>query len=177
MIEVRVHGRGGQGGVTFVELLAKAAGLDGKYVQAFPSFGPERTGAPVKAFCRIDNIPVTLRSQIYSPDFVVVLDPSLLDLPEVIEGIKPETVIIVNSDKGIELNIKNKVYTIDATKLAMEILGRPITNTAMLGAFIKVLGLVKLESVLKTIDEKFPEKIAEPNKKLISQSYELMVVD
>ncbi len=96
MIEVRIHGRGGQGAVTAVTLLAKAAGVEDKYSQAFPAFGPERRGAPVKAFCRISENPITTREQVYNPDYIIVLDPSLLFLPEIVEGIKPSSVVIIN---------------------------------------------------------------------------------
>jgi len=170
MIEIRFHGRGGQGAVTAASLLAKASGLDGKYTQAFPAFGVERRGAPVKAFCRISEKPITLRSHVYSPDYIVVLDDSLLDLPEITEGLKEESVAIINTNKSVSL--KYKTYTYDATSLALEILGKNIVNTAMLGVFAKVTNLVSITSVEKAIDENFPEKLSELNKTLVRKAYE-----
>jgi pyruvate ferredoxin oxidoreductase gamma subunit len=169
MIEIRGHGRGGMGTITMMELLAKAAGYDNKYAQAFPSFGPERRGAPVKAFCRIDDFPITIRSQIYEPDYVIVLDPSLLNLPDVLEGLKKDSVLIINNEKSVEL--KQKTYVYDATSLALKILGKDIVNTAMLGVFVKITGLVSLESVLKALGERFGGKIFELNKKLVTEAY------
>jgi pyruvate ferredoxin oxidoreductase gamma subunit len=171
MIEVRVHGRGGQGAVTAVTLLAKAAGAEDKHSQAFPAFGPERRGAPVKAFCRISEKPITTRAQVYSPDYVVVLDSSLLFLPEVSEGLKDSSVVIVNSSKDEGFELANKVHYFDATGLAMKLMGKDIVNTAMLGVFAKLSGLVGLESILKALEEVFPGKLLEVNKELVSQAY------
>ncbi len=169
-IEIRFHGRGGQGAVTSAELLAKAAAEEGRYVQAFPSFGPERGGAPVKAFCRLSDKPITLRSQVYEPDYVIILDSSLLDIPEVSEGIKEDTKFIINSNAKIIM--KNKAYTFDATSHALKILGRNIVSTAMLGMFAKAAGIVSLDSILKIMDEKFEGKVAELNKQLVKEVYE-----
>jgi len=171
MIEIRFHGRGGQGAVTAAALLAKAAGYDDKYAQGFPAFGVERRGAPVKAFVRISDEPITLRSQIYHPDYAVVLDSSLMELPEVREGLKKESVIIVNS-KDFQEDLGYKLYSFDATSLALEILGKNIVNTAMLGVFAKVTGIVSLEALLKVIEMEFPEKLAESNKLLVKKAYE-----
>jgi len=171
MIEIRIHGRGGQGAVTTATLLAKAAGYDGKYSQAFGAFGPERRGAPVKAFCRIDNKPVTIRSQIYNPDYIILLDSSLVDLPEIEEGAKSNTLFILNSPKDFSINGK-KTMTFDATKLALEILGKNIVNTAILGVFSKITRLVSLEGISKAIEEIFTGKIRELNLKIIRRAYE-----
>ncbi len=172
MIEIRVHGRGGMGAVTLVEILAKAVGLDGKYSQAFPAFGPERRGAPVKAFCRISDRPITIRSQIYNPDYVVVLDPSLLNTQEVSGGLKEESSMVINSGKKIKpANPKQRTYTFDASKLAMQVLGKNIVNTAMLGVLAKSTGLVSLDSILKVMDERFEGRMAELNKKLVTDAY------
>ncbi len=172
MIEIRVHGRGGMGAVTLVELLAKAAGYDGKYSQAFPSFGPERRGAPVRAFCRISGNPITLRSQIYNPDYVIVLDSGLLGLPEVSEGLKEDSTIIVNSGEQISTgNPNQRICCFDATKLALDMIGKNIVNTAMLGVFAKITRIVSLQSVLSVVEEKFPGKIGEMNKKLVEEAY------
>ena len=169
MIEIRWHGRGGQGGVTSAELLAKAAFYDGfKGVQAFPYFGAERRGAPVKAFTRISDSEINVRSQIYEPDIVAVLDPSIIDLIDVTEGLKEGGKIIVNIDKApSELDLHGKVYTYDGTGIALEfgllVAGLPVVNTTMLGAFAKATGLVKLDTVQKVIREKWPGKVGERN--------------
>jgi len=173
MIEVRFHGRGGQGAVTAASLLAKAAGLDDKYAQGFPAFGVERRGAPVKAFTRISEKPITTRTHVYSPDYVVVLDSSLMELHEIFEGLKESSIIIVNSKEPQKA--KNKTYNYDATSLALEILGKDIVNTAMLGVFAKVTKLVSLDSLLKVMDE-FPKKLAELNRKLVREAFNRMEV-
>ena len=170
MLEIRIHGRGGQGAVTAASLLSMAAGHDDKFSQGFPAFGVERRGAPVKAFTRISDKPITIRSQVYSPDFVMIMDPTLCDLPEITEGIKPGTVIIING-KGGEGSFNNKTYYYDATDLALKVLGRNIVNTAILGVFAKVTKLVTLEGILGAIDREFPGKLAEKNKELIKKAY------
>ena len=170
MLEIRIHGRGGQGAVTAASLLAMGAGHDDKYSQGFPAFGVERRGAPIKAFTRISDKPITIRSQVYEPDYVMIMDPTLCDLPEITEGIKPETVIIING-KGGEGKFKNKTYYFNATELALKLLGRNIVNTVILGVFAKVTKLVTLEGILKAIDSQFPKKLAEKNKELIKHAY------
>ena len=172
MIEVRIHGRGGQGAVTAVTLLAKAVGEEDKFSQAFPAFGPERRGAPVRAFCRISDRKIHTREQVYSPDYVIVLDSSLLFLPEITEGLKPSSVVIVNSSKKEGFELDNEVHYFDATSLALDVLKRDIVNTAMLGVFAKVTGQVRLESILKALEDVFPPKLLEPNKELVSKAYE-----
>jgi pyruvate ferredoxin oxidoreductase gamma subunit len=169
MIEIRIHGRGGQGAITAAYLLAKAAGLDGKYTQAFPAFGVERRGAPVKSFCRISDRPITLRSHVYSPDHIIVLDSTLMDLPEITEGLNSNSIAIVNTKEPQVL--KQKTYSYDATSLALEVLGKNIVNTAMLGVFSKATGLVSIRSVEKTLAEEFPPKLASLNKKLVRMAY------
>ena len=171
MLEIRIHGRGGQGAVTAASLLAMAAGHDDKYSQGFPAFGVERRGAPVRAFTRISEKPITIRSQIYRPDYVMIMDPTLCDLPEITEGIKPGTVIIVNAKDSRGIEFRNKTHVYDATSLALEILGRDIVNTAILGVFAKVTGLVSLEGILEAIGKNFPEKLAERNKELIKRAF------
>jgi pyruvate ferredoxin oxidoreductase gamma subunit len=171
MMEIRIHGRGGQGAVTAASLLAMAAGFDGKYSQGFPAFGVERRGAPVKAFARISDEPITTRSQIYSPDYVIIMDPTLCELSEITEGIKPETVLVINSKVG-QGDFKNKTYYYDATTLALEVLGRDIVNTAVLGVFAKATGLVSLNGILHAIERNFPNKLAEKNKELVSKAYQ-----
>jgi pyruvate ferredoxin oxidoreductase gamma subunit len=170
MLEIRIHGRGGQGAVTAASLLAMAAGHDGKYSQGFPAFGVERRGAPVRAFARISDSPITIRSQIYGPDYVIIMDPTLCELPEITEGIKPGTVIVMNSKVGYG-KFRNKTYHYDATTLALEVLGRDIVNTAILGVFAKATGLVSLKGILEAIDRNFPDKLAEKNRELVSKAY------
>ncbi len=160
MIEIRWHGRGGQGAVTSVEMLALAAIEEGKYAQGFPAFGPERRGAPVMAFNRISDKPIKIRSGIYHPDVVVVLDPSLVGLVNVTEGLKPGGVLIVNTSKPASdirkvLNYKGKLYTVDATAIAREELGVPITNTTMLGAVLMATGVLKLDALKVPLDHRF----------------------
>ncbi|MCS7097252.1 MAG: 2-oxoacid:acceptor oxidoreductase family protein [Candidatus Methanomethylicia archaeon] len=179
MLEIVWHGRGGQGVWTASNLLAQAALKEGKYVQSFPTFGPERMGAPVMAFTRINDEPIELHCGIYEPNVVIVLDDSLLQTVPVTQGLKDEGKIIVNSKdnyKRIAEIIKaprnSCIYTTPATDIAIEVIGRPITNTAMIGAFLKVVNIVSLNSVREVIMERFPLKIAELNIKVIEKSYE-----
>ncbi len=172
MIEIRIHGRGGQGVVTAAELLAKAAFNDGKYCLAFPKFGPERTGAPVEAYCRIDDKPIRLRSQVYEPDYLIVLDSSLINYMDVTKGMKKTGVIVINSRKKPDAACKT--FAIDATQIALDILGKPIANTVMLGAFAKAAGVVTLKSIEKAIKERFNEKLAEANVMAVKKAYEVL---
>lgn len=170
MIEIRIHGRGGQGAVTASELLAVSAFKDGKFSQAFPSFGPERTGAPVEAYCRIDNQFISIRTHVYDPDYLLVLDESLLSVVDITKGLKKSGVIIINSEK--KSSLKFKTYTINATKIALDVLGKPIVNTAMLGAFAKASRLVSLKSIEEAIKERFPAELAKKNIEAIKQAYD-----
>ncbi|MCE4625050.1 MAG: 2-oxoacid:acceptor oxidoreductase family protein [Desulfurococcales archaeon] len=175
--EIRWHGRGGQGAVTASMILAMAAVYEGKYAQAFPEFGAERRGAPVRAYTRIDDEPIYTRAPILHPDVVVVLDPSL---PKelYLEGVKDSTIFIINTKKGRddiarELGVgKERVFTVDATRIALETLKVPIVNTAMVGALIGVLPLVKLENVERAVRETFGGRIAEANVVAIRKAYE-----
>jgi len=179
MIEIRWHGRGGQGGVTSAELLAKAAYLDGyKGIQAFPYFGAERRGAPVRAFTRISSEEINVRSQIYEPDVVAVLDQSIVELTDITEGLKPGGKVIVNtSRRASELHLKKgHVYTYDGTGIALKygllVAGLPVVNTTMLGAFAKATGYVKLATVKHVIEEKWPGKAGEKNAKGAQEAYD-----
>jgi pyruvate ferredoxin oxidoreductase gamma subunit len=176
MIEIRFHGRGGQGAVTSAELLALAAISEGKYAQAFPSFGPERRGAPVVAFCRIDDQPIKIRANIYEPDLVVVLDASLLKIVNVASGLKPNGILITSSKDSPEkvredLKVKNRLAVVDANKIAMEVLGLPITNTTMLGSLVRASGVVKKESFIHPLKERFG-RIAEKNISAFEHAYQ-----
>ena len=176
MIEIRFHGRGGQGAVTSAELLALAAIGEGKYAQAFPSFGPERRGAPVVAFCRISDQPIRIRANIYEPDIVVVLDPTLLKFVNVAAGLKPKGIVVTTSKDSPELvkealRINNRIAVVDAVKIAMEVLGVPITNTAMLGSLIRASDLVRRESFIPPLKERFG-RIAEKNIAAFQRAYQ-----
>ena len=178
MIEIRMHGRGGQGAVKASFVLAEAAFQGGKYVQAFPRFGVERRGAPVEAFTRIDDKPVQIRSQIYDPDGVIVLDPSLTEVVDITKGLKKGGWILINSDKKPEFyNFGDdfKVYTVDATEIAVQNrLGSrtaPIVNTAIVGAFAKLTGIVKIDAVFKGIESSIPRS-QEANKRAAKQAYD-----
>ena len=172
MIEIRFHGRGGQGAVTAAEILAKAAFEDGKYCQAFPFFGAERKGAPVMAFSRINNKPIRRRYQVYNPDYVIVLDETLLEAVDVLSGLKENGKVIINTIKDINLGENINSYSIDATGIALDVLGVPIVNTVMLGAFASITGVVSLDSVIKVTKETFPGKIGEKNAKAAEIAYE-----
>ena len=176
MIEIRVHGRGGQGAVTSTELMALAAINEGKYAQAFPSFGPERRGAPVMAFVRIADVPIRTREKVYRPDIVVVLDPTILKIVDVTAGLRRNGMVILNTSKDEQevrkaFGIKTKMFLVDATGIAMKYLGRPITNTTMLGALIKATGIVDIKSMETPLKERFG-RIAEKNINAMQQAYE-----
>ena len=175
--EIRWHGRGGQGAWTASELLARAAVYEGKYAQSFPEFGPERMGAPVRAFTRISDQPINLHCAIYTPDVVVVLDPTLMRTTPVTEGLAEDGDLIVNSrEEPAELRRRLKlkggrVWTVPATVIAVKILGRPIMNTAMLGAVARATGIVQLESLDKAVRGRFTSELAEKNVRVIREAY------
>lgn len=174
MIEVRIHGRGGQGTVTASRILAEAVYLDGKFSQAIPMYGTERRGAPVTAFVRIDDVRVRERDLVHEPDIVFVLDPLLGKRPAVIEGLKTGGLLIVNfphPPEKVPLEGDFKIATVDATKIALETLKNPITNTAILGAFSKITGLVNLESIEKAVLHRFPGRIGQINIAAVKRSY------
>lgn len=182
MIEIRWHGRGGQGAVTSAEILSQAAISEGKYAQAFPSFGPERRGAPVQAFVRVDSKqPIRVRSSITEPDVVVVLDPSLLSIVDVTSGLKPGGIVIINTIKTPQeiredTGIKGKIATVGATKIAQETLGVPITNTTMIGAVIKATGVVKPESTFDPLKKRFG-RLGDRNIETMKRAYVETVVE
>ncbi len=178
MLEFRWHGRGGQGAWTASELLARTALSEGKYIQSFPEFGPERMGAPVAAFTRISTEPIRLHCAVQDPDVVVVLDNTLLKTVPVTAGInRDEDVIIINSEEDpakvradLKLSI-GKLWTVPATEIALKILGAPITNTALLGAVAKATGIVSLEGIEKTVKVRFRADLAEKNFAVIKEAY------
>ena len=179
ILEVRWHGRGGQGAWTASELLARAALSEGKFIQSFPEFGPERMGAPVSAFTRISTEPIRIHCAVYNPDVVVVLDSTLLKTVPVLAGIdNDDDVIIVNSADSpakVRENLrvtKGKVWTIPATEIAIKILGSPITNTGMLGAVARATSVVTMKGIEKTVKKRFKVDLAEKNLAVIHQAYE-----
>lgn len=179
--EVRWHGRGGQGAVTSAELIALAAIDKGKNAQSFPSFGPERRGAPVQAFLRVSSDePIRVRSEIAQPDVVVVLNPDLLRVVNVTSGLKKGGVLIVNTKKSVdEIKAKYgnsyKVATVDAMTIAKETIGLPITNTTMIGALLKVVPLLALDDMLGAMEHRFG-KVAGKNVAAMKRAYEEIVV-
>ena len=181
LVEIRWHGRGGQGAVTSAELLAQAAISESKYAHAFPSFGPERRGAPVLAFVRISrNQPIRIRAEITQPDVVVVLDPRLLGIVNVTSGLKVNGMVVINTTKQAEqirqeFGICWSLATVDATKIARELLGVPITNTTMIGAVIRATEVVKLESLVEPLGHRFG-RLAERNANAMKRAYEETVI-
>jgi pyruvate ferredoxin oxidoreductase gamma subunit len=176
MIEVRIHGRGGQGAVTSAELLALAAIGEGKYAQAFPSFGPERRGAPVQAFVRVNDKPIRVRAEVKQPDVVAVLDPGLLDIVDVTGGLKDSGTIIVNTKKTAQ-EIKSKfgnrwrVAVVDASTIARETIGVTIVNTTMIGALLQVTGIVNMASLEEPLMHRFGPR-AGSNLQACKKAYE-----
>ena len=166
MIEIRWHGRGGQGAKTASLLLADAAFNTGKYIQGFPEYGPERMGAPITAYNRISDTPIRIHSNIYEPDYVVVVDDTLLESVDVTAGLKKEGAIVINTTKdGEQLKkllkgYEGKVYTIDARKVSMETLGKYFPNTPMLAAIVKVSGIMKEDEFVKDMEGSFKHKFA-----------------
>lgn len=175
MIEIRIHGRGGQGSVTAAELLAVAAFDDGREAQAFPAFGVERRGAPVQAFCRISEKVIRVRTQIYSPDFVIVQDPTLMDTVNVFAGLKADGTVLINSERpasDFRSETQAKIVTFPATQIAMEELGRPIMNTAIVGAFAAVSGAISFEAIERSIRHRFADELGERNVKAARRAYD-----
>ncbi len=165
MQELRIHGRGGQGSVTAAELIAVAAFEGGKFVQAFPAFGVERRGAPVQAFVRFSDRPIRLRSQVYEPDFVIVQDPTLIRDVDVFKGMSQGGIAIINTERAPDFPVPAgvRVLTLDATTIALETLGLPITNTALMGAFAAATGLVSFDTLADALRHRFPGALAEKN--------------
>ena len=175
MIEIRLHGRGGQGAVTASRIIATAAYEEGQYSQAIPMYGTERRGAPLTAFVRLDDQRVRERSLVHDPDISIVLDPLIAKQQAVVDNLKPGGLVILNTAYGpedVKLGGDFKVATVDATTIALETLGRPITNTAILGAFAKATGLLKTESIEKAIKKYFPGRLGDMNIAAVRRSYE-----
>lgn len=184
LTEVRWHARAGQGAVTASKLLAEAAMEEGFYIQAFPEYGAEREGAPVRSFTRISTTPVRVHSQIYEPDVVLILDSTLIGSVNATEGLREGGAIIINTPKNPaemqdrmgDLAGKFKIFTVDATSISLDAIGRPMPNIPMLGAFIWATGLLDFRSVAekmrKVLSKKFGEKILEGNLVALKRGYE-----
>src|SRR6266542_2663530 len=181
MFQVRIHGRGGQGVVTAAELLSVAAFREGKHAQAFPSFGSERTGAPVVSFCRIDDKEIRLREPILEPDALIVQDPTLFKAVDVFQGLRPGGYLIINTNKSFdELHLGEIVAklptgharTVPASELALKHIGRPVPNAALLGAFAALTGIVHLHSVITAIRQTFSGKLGEANVAAATAAYD-----
>lgn len=181
MVELRFHGRGGQGAVTSAELLALAAIAQGKYAQAFPSFGPERRGAPVVAFARIEEKQIRNRTAVSTPDIVVVLDPSILKIVNTSEGLAENGMQIVNSSRSAQelretFGLKGRLVTVNANHIAAEEIGRVITNTTMLGALIKATSLVEIDGIVEQLKTRFG-RIAAGNIKAFKRAFEECLIE
>ena len=180
MFQIRIHGRGGQGVVTAAELLSVAAFAEGRHAQAFPSFGSERTGAPVVAFCRIDDRPIRLREPVGAPDCLIIADASLLGTIDLLAGLRPDGYVLLNSTRdwaAVGLgDVSDRLppghaRMVAATDLALAHVGRPVPNAALLGGFAALTGLITLPSVEAAIRERFPAKIADGNVAAAAQAF------
>ena len=174
MKEIRIHARAGQGAITTAELLGEAYFRAGMYPYAFPSFGAARMGAPMNAFVRVDAKPVRLRSQIYNPDYLIIVDSTLMRGYNCFSGLKDDGVVIINGKCGLELpklKATQKVYVVPANDIAMKAFGRPLGNTALIGAFAAATGDIKLESLTEVIKERFSGKIQEGNIAAATEGY------
>jgi pyruvate ferredoxin oxidoreductase gamma subunit len=180
MFQIRIHGRGGQGVVSGAEMLSVAAFREGRFAQAFPSFGSERMGAPVMAFCRIDDREIRLREPVLAPDALIIQDPTLLHQVDLFNGLSAGGYILINSTRSFdELGLAellrdgkgHRRCTVPATELAMKHIGRPLPNAALLGGFAAISRQIKLASVIAAIREKFPRAIAEPNVAAAEEAY------
>ena len=183
MFQVRIHGRGGQGVVSGAEMLSVAAFMEGRYAQAFPSFGSERMGAPVMAFCRIDEKEIRLREPVLNPDALIIQDPTLLHQVELFKGLHPSGYMLINSSRGFaELGLAefvrgfhgNRLRTVPATELAVKHVGRPVPNAALLGGFAALSGQIHIESLAAAIRDKFPRAVAEKNVAAATEAHALV---
>jgi pyruvate ferredoxin oxidoreductase gamma subunit len=180
MKEIRIHGRGGQGSLVLAQFMAIAALEDGKYGQAFPFLGGggERRGKPIMAFCRLSDQPIRLRSRVNEPDYVIVQDPTILNELDVAEGLKNGGMILVNTEKdAAKLGLKGsfRIFSFSADDLARKILGRPIMNTALLGAFAALTRELSLDAALSAVRNKFSGELGEKNAQVVQESYKRMM--
>ena len=181
MFQVRIHGRGGQGVVSGAEMLSIAAFLEGKHAQAFPSFGSERMGAPVVAFCRIDDREIRLREPVMEPDALIIQDPTLLHQVDLFNGLPSSGYVLINSSRTFEhLGLgefarhfeRDRLCTVPATELALKHVGRPLPNAALLGGFAAATGRIRIESIAAAIRDKFSNAVAEKNVAAAREAYE-----
>jgi len=183
VFQVRIHGRGGQGVVSGAEMLSVAAFIEGRYAQAFPSFGSERMGAPVMAFCRMDDKEIRLREPVLNPDALIIQDPTLLHQVDLFQGLRAGGHILINSTRSLDqLGLgdftgrfhRNRVRMVAATELALKYVGRAVPNAALLGGFAALTGQIKLESVIAAIGQKFARAVAEKNIAAATEAYALV---
>lgn len=186
MFQIRIHGRGGQGVVTAAEMLSIAAFGEGRYAQAFPSFGSERTGAPVVAFCRIDDKEIRLREPVMEPDALIIQDPTQLHQADIFAGLKRNGYILINTNRSFdELGLadflkdwrRDRLCTVAATDLSRKHIGRPMPNVPLLGGFAAVSGIIKLESLVKAIKGKFSGQLAEGNVAAVTAAFNSVVAE
>jgi pyruvate ferredoxin oxidoreductase gamma subunit len=185
LTEIRWHARGGQGAKTAATMLAEIVLNEGKYGQGFPDYGPERMGAPMRGFTRISDKPIRMHSAVYNPNVVIVLDPTLLDVVDVLEGTNDDTVVIINTADTMDIISKKlkignrRLWILNGTKIALDTIGRPIPNTPMLGALVKATELIKLDTLYadlrKKFGKKFPERVIQGNLDAIKRAYEEVV--
>ncbi|MBU0504161.1 MAG: 2-oxoacid:acceptor oxidoreductase family protein [Candidatus Omnitrophota bacterium] len=177
MKEIRIHARAGQGAITTASLLGYVYFLKGVYAYAFPSFGAARMGAPMNAFVRTDTLPVLLKSQIYEPDYIIIVDETLMRGFNCLSGLKEDGIVIINSKEGVDLALKpkQKVYTLAANDIALKNIGRPLGNTALLGAYAAATGEIGLDNLTEAIKKKFSGKIQDGNIAAIKEGYETVL--
>lgn len=166
ILEIRIHGRGGQGAKTASQFIAEAAMEKGKHIQSFPEYGPERAGAPMKAYNRISDKAITVYAPVANPDVVMVIDPTLIGPVNVTEGLTKDGILIVNTNENPndikkKTGFKGKIYCVDATKISIDTVGKNLPNTPMLGAFIKATGIIEVEAITESIKKKFLKKLGE----------------
>jgi len=177
MKEIRIHARAGQGAITTAALLGEAYFKEGKFPYAFPHFGAARMGAPMNAFVRVDTKPVRLRSQIYEPNYVIIVDPTLMRGFNCFSGLKENGVAIISGEQDLDLpklNAKQKAFLVPANEIAMKTIGRPLGNTALIGAYAAATGEIKLETVIEVVKSRFSGKAQEGNIQAVKQGYEFI---
>ena len=177
MKEIKIYARAGQGAITTASILGQALFQKGKYAYAFPHFGAARMGAPMNAFVRVDDKPIRLRSQIYNPDYVIIVDSTLMRGFDCFAGFQPEGIALVNERKGVDvpkLKGKQKIFVVPANKIAQEVIGRPLGNTTLIGAFAAATGEADFDSVSKAIKERFVGKIADLNIEAAKRGFEFV---
>ena len=177
MREIRLHGRGGQGAVLAAELMVVAAFEDGKYGQAFPAFGGERRGAPVQAFVRVDTRPVRVRYRVNQPDQVIILDRTLPNMVDVLEGLKPEGLALIDSENipaALHWSADARIYAVPATRIALEVFGQPFVNPAMLGAWAAATGEIRVDAIQHAYQHRFPGSLGEKNSRAVQMGFDFI---